>query len=509
MKGNCKEMSSFKFYLPSNACPNVYPSNSPTDFRIALDNPLTLEGNWEVGMESICYSSQIHDDSERASMNLKVGKVSRPLLNSEYNYHYRVSADESWPGFIGVKPTHFETDPKKIDGVLNTLNSLNDKMLTLKMAFLFQRNLAGDVVFHSLDDGLFLCLTPRLAKVIGFRQTIGRESRMPSYGREVVPAPFNRITEGEPLTQADYHVRYLHIHLQQVRHTITVKWNGTTFDGTIDSLKTMWKTIPFNIDLDVKDEKVIITNHHKDFAIDLSPHMKRVLNAPWPIIGNNTSHSTYRSQVWNLEQITKQHWYVDVYSTAMVRTRRYTYKDIPLSLMPWKSNTIRELLFTMNRQVEKSLKRELQREYHSGRHHFSLRLRPSQHVTMKLGKRLEVEFSPNLAFLLGFPNQRYSRHQSTAVREVDALFNRSRQLHVLSNIVKPTAVGKQQRQIVRDFVHHSTNKELSVKHFDTISYVPVMTNRIDNIHMQLVNDMMEPVKVQDVKTLITLYFRKI
>lgn len=503
-------MSSFKFYLPSNACPNVYPNNSPTDFRIALDKPLTLEGNWEVGVESICYSSQIHDDSEHASMNLKVGKVSRPLLNNEYPYHYRVSADESWLGFRGVKPTHFETDPKKIDNVLNTLNSLNGMILTSNMAFLFQRNLAGDVVFHSLDDGLFLCLTPRLAEVIGFRQTIGRESRMTSYGREAVLAPFKRITGDRPLTQADYHVRYLHIHLQRVLHTINVKWNGTRFDGTVNSLKAMWKkACPFKIDLDVKDDKVIITNHHKDFAIDFSPHLKRVLNAPWPIIGSNTNHSTYNFQVLNLEQITTQHWYVDVYSKPMVRTRRYTYEDVPLSLMPWKSNTIRELLLSINRQVEKTLKLKLQREYHSGRHRFSLRLRPSQHVTMKLGKRLEVVFSPNLAFLLGFPNQRYSQRQSTAVREVDTLFNRSRQLHVLSNIVKSTAVGKQQVQILRDFVHQSTNKEMSVKHFDTISYVPLMTNRIDQIHMQLVNDMMEPVKVQDAKTLITLYFRKI
>ena len=185
------------------------------------------------------------------------------------------------------------------------------------------------------------------------------------------------------------------------------------------------------------------------------------------------------------------------------------YRDIDFSLMPWRSNTIRELLNMINNKVQAVLKTNLKKSYHAKRHSFSLKLLPSQHVVLKLGKRLEVEFSANLAFLLGLPNKRFKLRHTDAVREVDVLFNRSRQLHVLTDIIQPTAIGNKQLQILRDFVHQRTTKDLSVKHFDSISYIPLMLNRIDTINMRLVNDMFETVKVKDTKTLITLYFRKV
>ena len=163
----------------------------------------------------------------------------------------------------------------------------------------------------------------------------------------------------------------------------------------------------------------------------------------------------------------------------------------------------------INGKVQQRLKRKLKKKYSAHRHLFSLSLQRSQHVVLKLGKRLEIEFSTNLARLLGFPNQTFHRPQTNAVREVDALFNRSRRLHVLADIIQPTAVGNQQLQILRDFVHRGSDESLTVKHFESISYIPLMVNRIDSIHMQLVNDMIEYVKVKDKKTLVTLYFRKI
>ena len=71
-------MSSFKVYLPSNACPDIYPNNTPTDYHINFDNPIELEGQWEVGVESICYASKIYDSAETASIDVTVGNIIRP-----------------------------------------------------------------------------------------------------------------------------------------------------------------------------------------------------------------------------------------------------------------------------------------------------------------------------------------------------------------------------------------------------------------------------------------------
>ena len=55
-------------------------------------------------------------------------------------------------------------------------------------------------------------------------------------------------------------------------------------------------------------------------------------------------------------------------------------------------------------------------------------------------------------------------------REVDSLDNHSRQLHLLSNVIKPTAYGKQQRQILCDFLHERNTLPIVEKRFNPISY---------------------------------------
>jgi len=49
--------AAFKVYLPSNACHDHFPNNSPTDYRIQLGKPLELMGKWEVGLDGIFYSA--------------------------------------------------------------------------------------------------------------------------------------------------------------------------------------------------------------------------------------------------------------------------------------------------------------------------------------------------------------------------------------------------------------------------------------------------------------------
>ena len=490
-------MSSFKFYLPSNACPDIYPNNTPTDFHINLDKPIELEGNWEVGVESIYYSSKIYDSTETATMHVKVEHLTRPRLNEVRSIRYRLSSDKKWLGFDGVTPTYYQPDPNLIESVLHTLNSLNDEILVSGKAFHFQR-LENSISCELFDEGLFLHLSPRLAKLLGVEQIIG--------GRDII-VPYTPSLSHVDLTLDDYHVRYIHTSLQE-KMIVTLQWNDG--DSDIEGLKDSWKkAINYDMDLDVKHDRSIITNQHRNLAIDFSPRMRQTLRQSWPIIGITTSHATQPYRDLNVNDIKNGHWYVSIYTREMARIKRSTFKEHLITLYPWKSNSIRQLLTVMNRKVEDKLKQKLRRIYHSARHRFSLHLLPSRHVIMKFGKRLQISFSPKLAFLLGLQPVSYNQLLVKGERMVDALFNRARQLHVLCNIVKPTTIGNQQVQILRDFIHHRTNKSLCVKHFDTISYIPLALNRIDKLHVQVVNDLLKTVKLKDTKTLITLYFRKI
>ena len=47
------------------------------------------------------------------------------------------------------------------------------------------------------------------------------------------------------------------------------------------------------------------------------------------------------------------------------------------------------------------------------------------------------------------------------------------------------------------------------KRFDTINYHPVARNSIEMIHLQLTDDAFNPVSIQEVNTIVTLYFCKV
>ena len=507
-------MSSFKLYLPSNACPDVYPNNTPADFRTVLDKPIELEGNWEVGLESICYSPQIHDDeSEKATITLFILRVHRPLINDDHKIRYHLNADNSWAGFLGVKPRRFESNLLNVKNVLRTLNSLNDLIVISGSVFQFRFNEHGHIVYECSDPGFFITLRPHLAYLLGFytRSTFGMCTSI----KPRKMAPFVPQTQEEPMMKVleweDYHVRYLHTELQSAIGTVTLKRNGEPFDGRRESLMKMWQThLAYSITLEFKvTGELMLSGFKEDLAFVFSPAMQRTFYLSGPLIGESRMMSTWPFKPSNFTNATNEHWYVTVYSTKM-RTKRVVERFAhPLSLSLRKFNTIPELLISINGKVKTKLVSILKKNYHSRRHHCSLRLLPSKHVALRLGSRIELEFSRNLGHLLGFPTSRLFRSRTQAEREVDNLFNRSRQLHVMTNIVQATAVGGRQLQILRDFLHTPSRETLSVKHFDTISYIPVNQNRLDSIHIQIVDDRNECVQLKDVKTLLTLYFQKI
>lgn len=51
------EHSSFHILLPSDANQLIHPSNSPHDFRVKLPRRIELDGEWEVGLKEITFSS--------------------------------------------------------------------------------------------------------------------------------------------------------------------------------------------------------------------------------------------------------------------------------------------------------------------------------------------------------------------------------------------------------------------------------------------------------------------
>ena len=102
----------------------------------------------------------------------------------------------------------------------------------------------------------------------------------------------------------------------------------------------------------------------------------------------------------------------------------------------------------------------------------------------------------------------YSSHiedKNKKEREIEG----QQQLFLLSNIAKPTAYGRYHLQILQSFLHHPKKGDFIEKQFYPIVYLPLMTNNIDMIELQLTKEDYNPVKTYDFKTLVCLYFRKV
>ena len=87
---------------------------------------------------------------------------------------------------------------------------------------------------------------------------------------------------------------------------------------------------------------------------------------------------------------------------------------------------------------------------------------------------------------------------------------RQRQIFVLCSLIKPTAYGVNHLPILREFVHENANDQsISEMRFDPIIYLPLKTNFIENINIQITDTNYKPVEIKDCKTMITLFFRKV
>ena len=89
-------------YLPSNACPTLFPNNTGSDYRTRFDKAIELDGRWEVGVGSIAYSSHINDEKERAQINFKAFALQDVPINTLCTYNYYTTAKGLWKDLDGA-----------------------------------------------------------------------------------------------------------------------------------------------------------------------------------------------------------------------------------------------------------------------------------------------------------------------------------------------------------------------------------------------------------------------
>lgn len=514
-------MDSFKIYLPSNACSELYPHNTSSDYRTRFDKAIDLEGDWEVGVESIMYASLINDERERGQLKLSAKIKDKIPINNIYSYEFALKPDGTWAGFDGVVPDDFETDPKNHQGIVDTLNRMTRQIVTKQRA---NRRLIAFNYSPERDEIIYMCvneaytmeLTAKLGQVLGFGY------RTILWGGVPHRALYKRETDVPPLTKDDYCLTFFNSDVLKMKKRVFLDLKSflnhkdencdkCDADDLEKKFIELWNYSVFpasNVKVHFKNHKLILRKFGEE-AIILSPDLMKTFY-------HASAFFATLSERWaisrvNFESIqSSDMWYVDIYSNETETTYQSRLVTFELEAFPWKFNTVRKALIYLNREVNKMIRNIAKEHYDETNHKFHFDLDLSNHCSLDLGKWMQVtNITSNLSYLLGFPQTSILQSMKSS-RATGILLNRSRQLYLLSDMAQTTVHGNKRLPLLCDFLHNSQNeKVMCEKRFNPISFIPVVKPRLDFIHLQLTNDQYEPVKIRDIKTLVTLYFQRI
>lgn len=234
-------MDSFPLYLPSNASAHLYPENTATNYRTRLEQPIRLDGSWEVGLQSIDYASQIDYRKEKETLQLNYEEDI--LANDDDTlFKFRLTPNKKWKGTGGVMPDKFETNGEKIDKILEVLNGMNDVLLKegevkrKGKLFGFYKNSEGKVYYKAHSPSFALEISGTLAKCLGF----GWATRFARLGR--INAVFERKPPKRALIQKDYKVWYFSATHQKRKKRLIFKARREKVSKTsIANIQKLWK----------------------------------------------------------------------------------------------------------------------------------------------------------------------------------------------------------------------------------------------------------------------------
>ena len=156
-------MSHFYVTLPSNSSISYYPDNTVTRYKTHLSQPISLEGEWEVGLFEFEYQRAWYTVEEKDSQiqfdYMKDGRVVRDKIHIPYGYYTNIEelTDRINTSFIVFR----------VENGIDAIPQLRLDKLTRKISI------------HILD-GMKIFFPPGLGNILGYD---GREDVINVYGQ--------------------------------------------------------------------------------------------------------------------------------------------------------------------------------------------------------------------------------------------------------------------------------------------------------------------------------------
>lgn len=499
-------MDSFKIYLPSNASSDHFPNNTPSNYQTHLTDPIQLEGEWEVGLESIFYSNKIGNEKEKVRVDFNVEASRKIYVTDVYPYKLQKTDDGRFMGY-GIYPKEIETsvsDRVKVGSCLNSIN--HDLVLNYKKAGpLFSFYVArGYFQYSGSSNGVVLDITAKLARFLGFGYQHIFVGHTPVLADEKTVIPKN-------LTKDDYRVRIVDTNVLRKVNRIIIKRPDRIFPKTRDLFVYVWKNIllkPHDIGVEFSETGKLIVHNYNDFlTIKFSHDFAKTFHIAQAIIGRKTEWALYSFD--SEKTYEKDYWYVDIYSDEIDYTINNEIHSVFYEFQPRMFDSIHQLIPVFNHFTKEKLKETLTEAYDERKHNCELSL-PNNHTKLIVGEWINLKITRNLSFILGFDEEIFRTGEYLSKKLPATLQQREQHLFILSDFVQSTTYGDGKVDVLEEFVHDDNGDEKVIieKRFQPISYHPVKRTYIENIQIQMVNEMFKPIFIRDSKTIVVLHLRK-
>lgn len=497
---------SFTLVLPSNASGELFPKNTPSDFIVHLNNPIQLEGQWEVGVQSISYSAAIGDADEKAEVELSCKWKKVDVVNDLYLYQYKVSSDNKWLGYKGFVPKTFEENATKWMNVIKTLNSINDEItVDGRKVFEFTHK-RRKLVFNKYDDALDFQLSPameRYSKVYFYN--VAKDLRFDKDDYKI-------FIHNKAVVE-----KHRRIVLKEVFESVPV---GKVEEYLINTWKErvhkQAKIDNIQIEIKAHNKKLILYLFSHNLAVTFSEDFYKRFRHPESYFRRGEFWAYSAADLTT--DCSNEYWYIDIYLDELAMTKTKKISRIPFSLKVREFYDIRDVAAAINRISAIKMKEIMKLQVLDEQHKFDISI-VNNKSKLTIGSWIRMQWSKNLAYMFGFDEKEFSSGDYNSIKHIGTLNQLESYLFITTNLIQPTAYGDQKLRAIQDFVHEhesssssngeNTNKnELIEKSFYPMTFFPVSNNYINEVRVQITNELMQPIKIIDSKTLLIFYFRK-
>ena len=496
-------MDSFKIYLPSNASFDHFPNNTPSNFQTHLTDPIQLNGEWEAGVESIFYSKKIGDEKETVKLSFDCKVERKHYITDSYPYKFSLIKDNKWQIFDAI-PDYIVEDTSDNAQVAKCLNSINNRWV-LNDEILFAFKFHHETLYYvGSTNGVVLDIPVKIARYFGFGYQHIFCGNFPIYADRPREIP-------KQFTKDDYYVKFVDTNVLQQIARIIIKNPGSIFPQSNELLQQLWEDklrAPYGIDIEFSNEgKLIVHNVKEDITVKFSRDFSKSFDIAEAIIGRKTEWSLIPFD--STKPYENDAWYIDLYSNDIGYFPNTKHLNISYEIEPRIFDDVRYLIPKINRLTKSKLKAAIESAYDEEKHNCKLSFL-NKHVEIAVGKEIKLEISKNLAFMLGFDENRFESGRYTSKRLPATLEQREQHLFILSDIIQSVSYGDQKIDVFEEFVHDDVSGDNAIveKRFHPISYHPIKRSYIENIHIQLVNEMFKSVFIKDSKTIVILHLRK-